>query len=74
MLGVTDWLPLVPLVPDQAPEALHDVVLVELQVRFEFPPMVTVLGEELRLTVGKEGGDGGEVAVLEIVVTDVAIA
>ena len=38
--------------PDQAPEATHEVALVDDQVRFEALPLVTVLGLALRLTVG----------------------
>ena len=38
--------------PDQAPEATHEVALVEDQVRFEALPLVMVLGLALKLTVG----------------------
>ena len=43
--------PLTALVPDQAPEAVHDVALVEDQVKVELPPLVTVLGLALIVTV-----------------------
>jgi hypothetical protein len=47
-----DCEPLVALVPDQAPDALHEVALVADQVNVELPPLVIVLGLALRLTVG----------------------
>jgi hypothetical protein len=40
------------LVPDQPPEAVHEVALVELQVKVEALPLFTVLGLALKLTVG----------------------
>jgi hypothetical protein len=40
------------LVPDQPPEAVHAVALVELQVKVEALPLFTVLGLALKLTVG----------------------
>jgi hypothetical protein len=43
--------PLTALVPDQAPEAVHEVALVEDQVKVELLPLVTVLGLALMLTV-----------------------
>jgi hypothetical protein len=46
-----DCDPLTALVPDHAPEALHEVALVDDQVRVELAPLVTVLGLALRLTV-----------------------
>lgn len=47
-----DWVPAVALLPDQAPDALHDVALVELQVSVEAEPEDTVVGEAVRETVG----------------------
>jgi len=47
-----DCEPLKVLLPDQPPEATHEVALVDDQVRFEALPLVTVLGLALRLTVG----------------------
>jgi hypothetical protein len=38
--------------PDQPPEATHEVALVEDQVRVAAPPLATVLGLAARLTVG----------------------
>jgi hypothetical protein len=40
------------LAPDQAPDAMHDVALVAVQVTIELPPLATVLGAAERLTVG----------------------
>ncbi len=48
--------PLVASLPDQAPEAIQEVALVETHASVELPPLVTVLGLALKLTVG-----GGEV-------------
>lgn len=45
-------VPLVATVPDQPPEAVHDVASVELHVRVELSPLFTVLGYALRSTVG----------------------
>jgi hypothetical protein len=44
--------PLVALVPDQAPEAVHEVALVADQVSVELAPLATELGAALKLTVG----------------------
>jgi hypothetical protein len=40
------------LVPDQPPEAVHAVALVELQLTVEALPLFTVLGLAARVTVG----------------------
>lgn len=50
-----DCEPLKDLLPDQAPEPVHEVALVDDQVRVALPPLETLLGLALRLTVG----DGG---------------
>ena len=47
-----DCEPLVALAPDQAPEAVHEVALVAAQVNVDVPPLATVLGLALKLTVG----------------------
>jgi len=47
-----DEEPLVDLLPDHAPEAVHDAALVADQVSVELPPAVTVLGLALSATVG----------------------
>jgi hypothetical protein len=39
------------LVPDQAPEATHEVALLDDQVRLDAPPLAIVLGSALKLTV-----------------------
>ncbi len=47
-----DCEPLVAKVPDQPPEAVQAVALVEDQVRVEVPPFVTLVGLALIVTVG----------------------
>lgn len=46
-----DCDPLSALVPDHPPEAVHEVALAADHVRLELPPLVTVLGLALMLTV-----------------------
>ena len=46
-----DCEPLTGLVPDQPPEAVQEVALVEVHVNVELPPLATVLGLAPRLTV-----------------------
>jgi hypothetical protein len=45
-------VPLVASVPLQAPEAVQDVALVELQVSVELPPLATEVGLAVSVTVG----------------------
>jgi hypothetical protein len=40
------------LVPDQAPEAEQEVALVADQLNVELPPLATVLGLAVKVTVG----------------------
>ena len=47
-----DCEPLTGMLPDQAPEAVHEVALVADQVNVELPPLVTVLGLAAIITVG----------------------
>ena len=47
-----DAVPLVALAPDQFPDAVQAVALVELQVRFEAPPVTTVVGFAVNVTAG----------------------
>jgi hypothetical protein len=47
-----DCEPLIPLVPDQAPEAVQAVALLADQLTVELPPLVTLLGLAERLIVG----------------------
>jgi hypothetical protein len=47
-----DCEPLKPLLPDQSPEAVHEVALVADHVNVELPPLATVLGLAVKLTVG----------------------
>jgi hypothetical protein len=44
--------PLVALLPDQPPEALHEVALAADQLSVEPPPLTTVLGFALKSTDG----------------------
>jgi hypothetical protein len=47
-----DCEPLVACAPLQAPEAVQEVAFVDDQARVELPPLVTVLGLAVKLTVG----------------------
>ena len=47
-----DCEPLTALLPDQAPEAVHEVALVADQLNVEAPPLAMVLGLAVKLTVG----------------------
>jgi hypothetical protein len=61
--AAVDWLPEVALVPDQPPEAVQEVTLVEDQVSIEFPPLVTDVGIAASETVGVVAGAEAELAV-----------
>ena len=52
MSAPVDWEPLTALLPDQAPEAVHEVALVDVQLNVEAPPLAMVLGLAVKLTVG----------------------
>ncbi|MBT8116650.1 MAG: hypothetical protein KJO66_02365, partial [Gammaproteobacteria bacterium] len=54
--GPTDWLPDVPLLPDQPPLATHDVASLELQLSVLVPPDSTVSGFAPSVTVGAGAG------------------
>ena len=62
-----DCEPLVALVPDHPPDAVHEVALVAAQVSVELPPLATVLGLADNVTTGAG-------AVTETVVDCVALA
>jgi hypothetical protein len=47
-----DCVPLAGLLPDQAPEAVHDVAFTAFHLRAELVPLAIVLGAALMLTVG----------------------
>jgi hypothetical protein len=47
-----DWLPEVALAPDQSPDAVQEVALVEDQLSVEDPPLVTDVGLAASDTVG----------------------
>jgi hypothetical protein len=49
-----DAVPLVALEPAQPPEAVHEVALVEDHVSVEAPPLATLVGLALKVTVGAE--------------------
>jgi hypothetical protein len=49
--ALLDCEPLIALLPDQPPEALQEVALLEDHVRVEAPPWATVLGLALKATV-----------------------
>ena len=51
-----DSEPLMALLPDQAPDAVHELALLALHVRFEAPPLMTVLGVALKVTVALGAG------------------
>jgi hypothetical protein len=69
VIPLTVWLPEVALPPDQAPEALHELALLEDQLRVLLPPLVTVAGEALSDNVGVDppepGGVLGSVGLLD---------
>ena len=52
VVGETDWLPLVALVPLQALLAVQVVALVLVQVRVELAPLVILVGAADRFSVG----------------------
>ena len=52
MSAPVDWLPLVALAPLQPPEAVQVVASVELHVNVDDPPLLTLVGLAVRVTVG----------------------
>ena len=55
MRAPVDCEPLMAFTPDQAPEAVHDVALMEDQVNTELPPLAIVLGLAAKATVAAGG-------------------
>jgi hypothetical protein len=53
--GPTDSEPLVAREPVQAPDAVHDVAFVELQVNVRLPPACTLIADEPSTTPGTGG-------------------
>ena len=51
MSAPLDCVPLIALLPDQPPEAVHAVAFLEAHVRVALLPLATVLGLALMLTV-----------------------
>jgi hypothetical protein len=47
-----EWVPLVDLVPDQAPDAAQLLALVADQLKVELVPLVTLLGAAVSVTIG----------------------
>jgi hypothetical protein len=47
-----DWEPLTGLVPDQAPEAVHEVAFVAAQVKVELRPLAIELGLAEKVMAG----------------------
>jgi hypothetical protein len=52
-----DCVPLVALVPDQPPDAVQDVALLEDHVSVDVPPLLMLLGLALIDAVGAVGAD-----------------
>jgi hypothetical protein len=68
VVGETDWVPEVALLPLQAPEAVQEVALVEDQLRVELEPEDIEVGLAVRESVGGVGppvepGNGGAVVL-----------
>ncbi len=55
MSAPVDCVPVTALVPDQAPEATHEVAFVDDHVSIALLPLVTALGPALSPTVGAGG-------------------
>lgn len=54
------WLPVAGRVPDQPPDAAHDVALVEVQANVVLPPLATTSGAAVSDAVGRDSvGDLG---------------
>ncbi len=68
MSAPVDCEPLVALLPDQAPEAVHEVALVADQLTVELDPLTTMLGLAVTVTVG-----AAALAFTEIVTVCVAL-
>lgn len=49
-----DCVPVTALLPDQAPEAIHEVAFVTDQVSVALLPLLTALGPTLKVTVGAD--------------------
>lgn len=49
-----DWVPVIALVPDQAPEAAHEVAFVADHDSVALPPLLIALGPTLSVTVGAD--------------------
>jgi hypothetical protein len=68
--AVATFVPDTALLPDHAPDAVHEVALVELQVNFDAVPLDTVVGSAPSVSVG---AGGGVVAPDTLTVTDFVV-
>jgi uncharacterized protein (DUF697 family) len=62
--------PIVALLPDQAPEAVHEVASVDDQFRVALAPLAMVLGLKVIVTVGAAAAGGVVAAGVTLTVTD----
>jgi hypothetical protein len=60
--ALVDWLPEVALLPDHAPEAVHEVASVDDQVRVEDPLLATDAG----FAASDKAGMGGSVELPQL--------
>ena len=58
VIGPVDSLLAVVFVPDQAPDAVQDVALLDDHVSSDAAPLAMLVGLALKLTVGSGGGGG----------------
>ena len=63
------WEPLLPLLPDHAPEATQSVAFVLFHVSVELPPLDTELGLAVKDIVG--AGEGAALLTLTVIAVDV---
>ena len=67
------WLPDVTLVPLQPPEAVQEFALVDDQVSCVLPPVATLMGFAVNVTVGAGGGGVATATVTERLLELVAL-
>jgi len=63
VVGLTDAVPEIALVPLQLPDAVQEVASVELQVKVEDEPLVIEVGADDKVTVDAGVGAGGGTGV-----------
>lgn len=54
MSAPVDWVPVIALVPDHAPDAAQEVAFVADHVSVALPPLLIALGPTLSVTVGAD--------------------